>query len=160
MSYSELMNDLEKGDSLTFDQWFYIIARTILIIGITPIALIILVLELDPLINYNIHNFFSQHPYITWIIIILIVSGILYSRSYKYMGETNGKFTVGTVFLFIGHIGMFIFYGLLIMTQIGIFPNGGFSGLYLIPEIFWMGFFYFISLVLIADGFSSTKIQR
>lgn len=96
-----------------------------------------------------------------WIVFTAIVYFAIKKQreeSYDHIIEISSKFKMGIILVFIGHIGLlaqylFLAYGL-------IFASGGsFSGMFLIPFMIWMGFFYLIGFNLISTQIYIAKLK-
>ncbi len=142
----------------------HIISTWMLFLGIAPIqyafiayfALIILITIIP-----NLESIVGEIPYSLFIgkgIIILgfllflysIIKG-LKSKQYDELQFKFRRVKIGIIIDYIGHIGLISSYGLLFYGLS--LPGGSFSGLFLLPFIFWMLFFYTIS-------FAFTSLNR
>jgi len=154
--YKDLMRDIQNTDEvITVGMVLYIIARTILVIGITPVVLYILFAYLDRSIDFNVEKAIATHPTTFWIIAAVIISIILYFQSYKQTKVSAGKFLIGVTSLYIGHLGLAASYWLVFVFA----KPGGFSGIFLIPPTLWMGLFYSIAFTTLIGGQFSPRLM-
>ena len=144
----------------------YIVAKWISIIGLSPIlylffgTLLLIMLDsfvfkltgetLDFLVNDYQFTFKSLTGIGFFVFLYLIVRREL-KKTTMVMSQVNGKFLFGVFLIYVGHLGLSSFYALLIYGAIK--GGGSISGIFLIPMILWMLFFYLI-------GFSIVNNQR
>lgn len=142
----------------------HIISKWILFIGIAPIqytfitysALLILMLiipNLESILGEIPYSLFIGKSILTLGFLIFLYSTIkgLKSEQYDELQFKFSKVKYGIIVDYIGHLGLFSFYALLIYGLTS--PGGSFSGLFLLPSIFWMLFFYTVS-------FAFTSLKR
>lgn len=142
----------------------HILSRWILFIGIAPIQYIFAIsIVLAILITAipNLEKSLNLMPYasvigksfiiIGFLIYLYFVIKRLKSEPFDEIKFKFRKVKIGIIIDYIGHIGLILSYGLLLYGLS--LPGGSFSGLFLLPFIFWMLFFYTIS-------FAFTSLNR
>lgn len=142
----------------------HILSKWILFIGIAPIQYIFAIsIVLAILITAipNLEKLLNLIPYASRIGMGIVIIGFLIYLYFvikrlksEPLDEIKFKFRkvkIGIIIDYIGHIGLISSYGLLFYGLS--LPGGSFSGLFLLPFIFWMLFFYTIS-------FAFTSLNR
>lgn len=137
----------------------YIISKWILFIGIAPIQysfIVFFTLLIFMTIIPDLESILDQIPYSLLIGKGILVIGFLIflhsiikglrSEKYDRLQFKFSKVKYGIIVDYIGHLGLFSFYALLIYGLL--LPGGSFSGLFLLPFVFWMLFFYTVSFAL------------
>jgi len=151
----------------------FIFVKWIMIIGLAPLlylffgSLLLMIVGgfIDNLTDGAINVLLNKHVIVGNIIItILIIIAVIgffafvyfliqreKKRPHKAMKKITGQFTFGVSLIFLGNLGLVAFYALIIY---GFIQDGGsISGIFFIPIILWMIFFY-------AIGFSIVNKQK
>lgn len=142
----------------------HILSKWILFMGIAPIQyifVIYVVLAILVTAIPNLEKSLNLIPYapvigksiviIGFLIYLYFVIKRLKDEPFDEIKFKFRKVKIGIIIDYIGHIGLLSSYGLLLYGLS--LPGGSFSGLFLLPFIFWMLFFYTIS-------FAFTSLNR
>ena len=147
------------------DNWLnaYKISKWLLYMGITPIIYVFTITQLFMFIGillqavfHNLNDFINTHYSILTFLGFLGLFITLYfvhkklKQSNENIDVSNSRTQIGIIFMFIGHIGMLLFYGLLIYEAVILNTNSSASIIYTIPLFLWMGVFYMIGNILIS----------
>ncbi len=135
----------------------YSLVNWITIIGLSPIIYLffgtLIFMFTGILLDYLTDKFFSSlfEDYHIIFNLIAFVGYFIFlnflvqnqrKKSYKITNELTKKFIIGVIMISIGHIGLALFYTVIIYGVVQ--GPGSFSGFMLLPMIVWMLLFYSI----------------